>query len=704
MRVSLSSMPAQNETRVVDFGALSGGLNLSELPYRLPLNQSPEMKNLWWADGLLQCRDGQRYIADTPFGTVYAMYHEPAFGKVFAHIGSYICVLDTEDEEPAWKPIAAPMISHNGGTFFKYQSVSLPAQDALYYKNNGSYIQITRSDVAGGNGFIGSRVEEIAYTPTIILNANPDTGSGDMYQPENRLSARKRVIYNAGYTEKELTKIGDGTKDSFYLPYTLEDGGLRGAKAVYIDGTLVDEEDYHLAIGTGKLKFYGEPPGDGATILVVAEIACVDYHLPVKQIDSVDSVKVNGVELDASEYTVNPRQGIVTFYNAPPVTVPPTNNTVEIVYAKANAEAADSIMSCAYAATYGAGRGLVIVLGGCEAAPNAFFWGGNTDVGMDASYWPMTNYNYTGRSEEAITGFGKQYSQLIVFNERSVGKADMETVDLDGRDTISFTYQNINDEIGCDMPNSIQLIENNLVWCNKKTGAYMLRDSSAANENNVISISGKVNGDMDERPYLLYDAEHAERVCSFDDGQRYWLCLDGTVYLWDYAISGYKDPSWFYLTDIPAVAFYRDGQKTYHIDRNGRFTVFERTYKDYDGSIDKVYQFPAQNFGTYDRLKDIWYIILSVRSDTSSDIKLTYQCDYGDWHELMNIRTMNWKLVPRDLSFRSLQVKRYDAPAKRKPGLKHVHHFGLRLENNDPGKDLTVVSAQIYWRFSGKMR
>ena len=61
-KISLSSVPGQHATKMVDFPRLDGGLNLWELDYRLGRNQSPEMKNLWWQDGVLQCRDGQSYL------------------------------------------------------------------------------------------------------------------------------------------------------------------------------------------------------------------------------------------------------------------------------------------------------------------------------------------------------------------------------------------------------------------------------------------------------------------------------------------------------------------------------------------------------------------------------------------------------------------------------------------------------------------
>ena len=50
------------------FRNLSGGLNLWELDYRMDADQSPEMKNLWWRDGLLGCRDGQELLSKSAPG------------------------------------------------------------------------------------------------------------------------------------------------------------------------------------------------------------------------------------------------------------------------------------------------------------------------------------------------------------------------------------------------------------------------------------------------------------------------------------------------------------------------------------------------------------------------------------------------------------------------------------------------------------
>ena len=115
----------------------------------------------------------------------------------------------------------------------------------------------------------------VPYTPIIQINTDPETHAGDRYQPENRLSPRKEIWYNAknGVTEYQLPVTGA----------TVEQ--------VYVDDTLT-------------------------TAFTVSE---------------------------RTEGTT------VVFDTAPPVTEPATNNTVRIIYSKANPDAYNSIMDCPYA-------------------------------------------------------------------------------------------------------------------------------------------------------------------------------------------------------------------------------------------------------------------------------------------------------------------------------------------------------------------
>ena len=696
---------------MVDFPRLDGGLNLWEMDYRLNRNQSPEMKNLWWQDGVLQCRDGQSYLYGpsqeqliTPLpegvapwvdlGTGYTCTSDLFWDHAFFHIGTKLYYMDPSAETPAMTELVDG-VPENRGTFFRYN-------DGLFYKNRGAFIKV-KYDPAKTPVFSASHVEDNAYTPIIVMNASPSTGSGDTYQPENRLSPKKTVQYNAAEDQQMITKNGDGSTTVFDLGKTAAADHLSRVTDVYFGSTLVNTAIYTTDVSTGKVTFTTAPPSD-TIITFVAKFGVVTYQLPVKEVDAVTEVKVNGeVKAESTDYAVDLTKGQVVFVTAPPVSDPAVNNTVEITYSKANEDALNAIMDCPYAIVYGGSQDVCIVLGGCEKQPNAFFWCGNDSVGMNESYWPMSFYNLAGDSEDGITGFGKQYGTLVIFKEKSLGKSAYSVEDVDDRDSISLTYTAINAKIGCDLPWTIQLIENNLVFCNTEGGVHIVRDSTSALENNIECLSRNVNG-TDQRPGLLADVRASETVTGFDDGNHYWVVANGHAYLWDYLLSAWKDPSWFYFTNIDGAAFFRTVDKSYHLDARGRVTVFNRTFLDYWRAIEKVYQFPPQFFDSYDRLKDILYCIFTVRSDTDSVVDIRYDSDYETRHDQTEIRSLSWRLVPRNLAYRCLSIQRFAHVARRKPGCRHIRHFSVRLENNEPAQDLSIISAQIYFRYLGRDR
>ncbi len=613
-----SNLTSAGGERLVTLPMLNGGLNLSELEYRLKLNESPAMKNLLWREGVLCSRDGQEWVSeDDTLGVGRSLYERLYHGFLVAHIGTKLYALDPAAPSPAWAEIGSGL-QQPRGAWFEYGGV-------LYYKNPRGYYAITARNYAL------TAAPVVGYTPVIVINASPANGSGDLYQPENRIQAKKTVRYNAE---------------------------------------------------------------SGVTV----------YHLPVKPVDAVEAVKVDGeTKTEGTDYTVDLTDGTVTFTVAPPVTVPPTNNTVEITYAKENTEAGGTLMACRYAATYGGTGDLCVVMGGSAFKPNAIFWNGN-NVAMDPSYFPIDNYQLAGDESDPITGFGKQQSFLVIFKKHSVGRVKQDVVTVDGRMVIDMPYVAINDKIGCDLPYTIQLIDNNLVWCNTEQGVHILKDSSYAYENNVACISKKVNGGP-TKAGLLASMRSSNGLASFDDTKRYWLCGgDGIVWVWDYDTTGYKNPSWYYLTNIRATAFAGDFDSMWHLDAEGRLTHFTRNYSDYGGAIDKSYRFASQDFGGYDRLKNVSSVILVLRPDTDSQSTLTYITDYETRVDPTPLVRLVWRLSPRNLTYRSLVGLAYTAIYRRRPTCRRVRRFTMRLDNNRVHEDLAIVSAQIFYNFQGRLR
>lgn len=619
--------PSPNKQYTVDFSTLDGGMNIYDLDYRLKPNESPYMKNLRWKNGALGCRPGQvRSIEPVAGETGYAAYDDLFWDYVFVHVDDEIRCYDPQADTPAYTTLHTG-VPLSRGTFFRYG-------EDLMYKNAGGYYKIHYNvgGITPSTRFTASALGETGFeaeVPIIVINADPATAAGNLYQPENRLSPDKEVWYNAA---------------------------------------------------------------QGVT----------QYHLPVVA-DSIVKVTVDGAITTAYSYS----NGVVTFTTAPPVTDPPTNNTVRITYRLANTAAYHSVMDCPYAIVYGGDQNLCVVVGGCPEQPNAYFWNGNDELVMRPTYFPMEHYNFAGDTESMITGFGKQQGLLVIFSTKGVGKATfgLTTTSTD-RQQIEMPYTAINSKIGCTYPWSIQLVENNLVFCNRDHGVCILLDSSAAHENNIEHISTKVNGNA-SRHGLMWDISQVDDygVYSTVYDDEYWLVANGNAYAWDFELSGYKNPSWFPFTNIQGVAFTRHAEDLYHLDARGGATRFDDVaFSDYDEAIDKVYRFAVQHFGTYDVLKDVVSMIFVVRSDTNTNIDIEYQTDYENRFDLTPIRSYSWSLVPRNLGAWFLGVQRYGHVERRRPYCRHVRHFTAELSNSDPGADLSVVSAQIFYNYQGRQR
>lgn len=683
----------------VFYERFDGGLNLWDEESRLAKNETPQMQNLWWEGGALCSRQGQTYVTGAAENAVgYAASPAPFHGRTFLHISSGLYALDhtaPAGEDGLW-PLEEVYtgVPRDRGTFFRYG-------EHLYYKNRGGFYQIAYTP-EGETLFTVRPVADLAYVPTTVLSADAKSGSGDLYQPENRLTGCKRVKYNAAVTEDKVIRTGDGASRIFLLGTTAAEG-LVGVRAVYFGMDGVDTALYECNPTTGAVTFTA-PPVSGAVITFVLDLGEAVYHLPERDVDAVESVRVEGTLLTPeTDYTVDILSGTVTFLSAPQPTE--RTNTVEIVYRKDNPAAKESILSCRCGGVYGTGVEVCMVLGGCAAQPNAVFWNGNNDAAMDPAYFPMPFYNLCGDGAESVTGFGRQYTDLVIFKERSLGKAGFSVEQVNGRDSISLTYQRVNDSIGCDLPWSIRLIGNNLVFANSTQGVFTVDSASAALENNVSLLSRNVNGSA-RRPGLLNDLEvtMGTEGFAFDDGERYWLCVNGKAYLWDYLLSTASKPCWFRFTDIRGISFWRCEGKTYHLSADGRVSVMGSVLSDYGAGIEKVYRFPPIDPGAFARHRDILRMVFTLRCGSGSAVQVRYKTENGEWDDPTPIRITAAGLAPRDLTRRDLSVPTECVVAVRYPRCWHIGWFSATLHNSAAGEDMAVLSAQLTYRQVGRYR
>ena len=351
------------------------------------------------------------------------------------------------------------------------------------------------------------------------------------------------------------------------------------------------------------------------------------------------------------------------------------SNKLRVTYTKDNPDAMKSIADCRFATSFGGSDAVCTVMGRCDKQPNAIFWSGNGSYGVDATYFPMDQYNLCGAYQDPVTGFGKQQNVLVVFQTHHVAKATYRIEEVNGRKYIDLPLSTINVERGCDMPWSIALCGNNLVWMHSKHGAMLLRDATAAYENMIAVISENVNGNA-ARPGMLHDMQGAgeAQVTGVEDGRRYYAFVNGSLYVWDYSISSVSDGisslSWSKHTtfDVQA-AMEGDTGTIWMMNASGRVAkIDEEADTDFGDAIPCRYRTPTQTFGGYGRVRTVQRAVASILNNPDGDITVTYG---GEGQNLLGTYTPD-----------EPQSGEFWMPLVLKPRAVRVNNFWLEISAN----------------------
>lgn len=473
--------------------------------------------------------------------------------------------------------------------------------------------------------------------------------------------------------------------------------------------------------GTGGTTYQNENRiAAGKKILYTSDGSTKKYVLPYKNLDSTtvvarvntwDSVTQSYSWVTRTDVTVNATDGTVTFTTAPAQENPENPNNVEITCYKSNTAAKNNILQSTCLSVYGGNTDLAVVVGGCASQPNSYYWSGNNSKSVDPTYFPMDYYNLAGAdAANKINAFGRQQGMLIIFQDHTVGKTSFDTETINERTYLTLNYTNINANIGCDVHGSVQLINNNLTFANTYGGVYVLANTTTADENNVKRISLNVNGN--EARGLLADLNLPVGT-SFDDNERYWLVVNGRVYVWDYTLRSYlaneENLSWFLFDNIRAVgAFCTEENEHLYYTEDGSLVAFTPgDFNDFGNAIERKYVFATQYFNTYEVLKDVMKLVIAVRSDTESLLNLNYQTDWEQRDDRTPISVMPpaIPIIPYDLrDGYDLRSTVYAYSTVRIPRCFHIEHFGLTIYNNTVNTDIGVVSLQIFYRYVREIR
>lgn len=430
-------------------------------------------------------------------------------------------------------------------------------------------------------------------------------------------------------------------------------------------------EEYNL-IGSG---FQNHFHGDGSSKV---------YKLSEQNLDEKTiKVLVDGKEVTA--FTADYAKGEVTFQSAP---VTGTNN-VEITAYKTVQEDIDKVMRCTLYATYGGNNNSRLFLAG--DGNSCFYFSGVAD----ATYFPAQSYARIGNDDDDIQGFGEQYDVLIAFKSNEIYGLEYYT-DKDGIGR--FSSYRVNSKIGCDAPNSIQLINNQLTWLSTKHGVCTLVSTVIEDERNVRVISRNVDGGY--RVAGLLQEENLQNATSIDYEGKYFLAVNERVYVWDYLMSPYantgkldadaKRLSWFLFDNFNVSSFVNKKLDLLY-STGSKLVILTNEYSDFGKPIHAKYQTPFMQFEV-NYLKTIKNMYVQCRADTASVINITYFTEetpngerepepiiiYGKLWGSFLWNTFGWSVVNFANVFR------------RKCSLKKIQMASVLFENNEVDRDMSI--------------
>lgn len=289
-----------------------------------------------------------------------------------------------------------------------------------------------------------------------------------------------------------------------------------------------------FVLPTKQMEFNGD---DGVS---------VDLKLPngKKYAWSINGKSLISNEVVIGEYSVwlslNALSGSITFMSSPSGYIPPRSegltNNLKVTVKIFNKDYHDKIAGMKKALWYGTGNsGSRLCITGNDAFPSLVLIG-QKDQPL---YFPDNNQFFVGDPSQKVTALSRQNKSIIMFKEKEIYSAYYTSG--------NFAITNIHSSVGCDLPHTIALCDNRLVWTNLNGEVYMLSSLSQFSVTAVYKLSNNI------APYLTREnADNLALACGCTDNDKYMLFVKNKVYIMDYRNAIKKSSSGF----LSSVAWY----------------------------------------------------------------------------------------------------------------------------------------------------
>jgi len=312
---------------------------------------------------------------------------------------------------------------------------------------------------------------------------------------------------------------------------------------------------------------------------------------------------------------------------------------------------------------------------------------------MNPLNFPNESCETIGGDIDNITGFIRQYGKMLVFTKNNVMRMSYSF----GNGIPVYTIKEISNQLGCDMPGSIQLIDNRVVFANSTKGVFIIDATEDFGEQNIKPISENING-RDELAFSECTPEDKAKAVSIDYDRKYILAIGDRMYVWDYGNVPFYDSGnyskaqkrleWYVNTGIRARFLLECGGKLMCTYENEGISVgvFENTGKDFGIPVHWCYQSEKLAFGYSTLFKTPEKLVLGVKNAFSGRMKISVGDENGNY--------FNTEI------YVDANDGRYNRIVLTLPK-KRVRKMYFRLEGDMP---VQLYSAAVYYRMAKKQR
>ena len=317
----------------------------------------------------------------------------------------------------------------------------------------------------------------------------------------------------------------------------------------------------------------------------------------------------------------------------------------------------------------------------------------------DSTYFLENNFSYIGRDDELITALNKQDGYLVVFKEHEMYALEYTyTTDEQNKALIYFPITPISPYIGCDCPDTIQLVANRLTWLSSDGKVYTLYSENSYSERNVRELSHHIENDLKK-----HSKAELQAAKSVDYDNNYFVFVGKTAYIWNYDMNPFynytsseqaqKKLAWF-KWDFPypvEYAYNVNGQLLVICKDGARYQGYVLEYDtpkdngmdtDSDIAIETEYKSKLFDFGRQFSFKKIDRAFFEIETNSQGDIMMYFLTDGG------------METAPSII--KAEQRHKSNAYSVR-PYLRRVRSAGFEIKSKTPIKLLSAnITAEIY--------